>query len=102
MPRILSLDVGTSSVRGQIFEPEAEERTPARRDYAGENDPERIVELVREVLKEAATESYDAAGTSSFGHSLLALDHAGRPLTEVLSWRDTRSADAADTLLRRL
>lgn len=102
MPSILSLDLGTSSVRAQVFGPEAEERTPARRDYAGENDPARIVDLVREVLKEATTESYDAAGTSSFGHSLLAIDVAGRPLTEILSWRDTRSADAADWLLRRL
>jgi gluconokinase len=102
VPRILSLDVGTSSVRAQIFGAEAEERTPARREYAGENDPAHIVELVREVVEEATTGSYDAAGSSSFGHSLLGLDAAGRPVTEILSWRDTRSADAADWLSRRL
>jgi gluconokinase len=41
-------------------------------------------------------------GTSSFGHSLLALDKQGKPLTPILGWRDTRSADAADWLRRRL
>jgi gluconokinase len=103
VPRILALDVGTSSVRAQVFAAEAEEGRTARRDYPGENDPARIVQLVREVSEEATrAESYDAAGTSSFGHSLLALDGAGRPLTPILGWRDTRSADAADWLLGRL
>src|SRR6185312_5050742 len=72
-------------------------------DYPGESDPARIVELVREVLEQATADgAYDAAGSSSFGHSLLALDGAGKPLTPVLGWRDTRSADAADLLLHRL
>ena len=103
MPRILALDVGTSSARAQIFEAEAAERDAARREYPGESDPKRIVELVREVVGEALDgENYDAVATSSFGHSLLALDDAGRPLTPILSWRDTRSADAADWLARRV
>ena len=103
MPRILALDVGTSSVRAQVFAADADEGEPARRDYPGENDPARIVELVREALEQATGDrTYDAAGTSSFGHSLLALDGAGKPLTPVLGWRDTRSANAADLLLRRL
>src|SRR5207253_6704378 len=45
---------------------------------------------------------FDAVGASCFGHSLLALDAAGRPLTAVLGWSDTRSADAADRLARQL
>jgi gluconokinase len=103
VPRILALDVGTSSVRAHVFDADAGEGEPARRDYPGESDPVRIVELVREVLEQATgVGPYDAAGSSSFGHSLLALDRAGRPLTPVLGWRDTRSADAADLLLRGL
>jgi gluconokinase len=103
VPRILALDVGTSSVRAHVFDADAREGEPARRDYPGESDPVRIVELVREVLEQATgVGPYDAAGSSSFGHSLLALDRAGRPLTPVLGWRDTRSADAADLLLRGL
>ena len=103
MTRVLALDVGTSSVRAQVFDADAQELEPAQRKYAGENDPARIVELVREAVDEAVGgEEYDAVGGSCFGHSLLALDEHGRPLTPILGWRDTRSADAADWLSRRV
>ena len=103
MPRVLAVDVGTSSVRAQIFDADAQEREPARRNYPGENDPARIVALVREAVEEATRdESYDAVGGSCFGHSLLAVDEHGKPITPILGWRDTRSADAADWLMRRL
>jgi gluconokinase len=103
MTRVLAVDVGTSSVRAQIFDADAQEREPARRNYPGENDPARIVALVREAVEEAVgDESYDAVGGSCFGHSLLAVDEHGKPLTPILGWRDTRSADAADWLTRRL
>ena len=103
MTRVLALDVGTSSARAQVFDADARERGPAQRKYAGENNPARIVELVRETVADAvAGEEYAAVGGSCFGHSLLALDAAGRPLTPILGWRDTRSADAADWLARRV
>lgn len=98
--RVLALDVGTSSVRAQVFDESVEEGEPARRDYAGVDDPDRIVELVREAIAETNADGVDAAGTSCFGHSLIALDASGRPLTPLLGWRDTRSADAADWLAR--
>jgi gluconokinase len=101
--RVLAVDVGTSSVRAQIFEGDAQEGEAARREYPGETDPARLVALVREAIDEAvAGQSYDAVGASCFGHSLLALDERGRPLTPILGWRDTRSADAAGQLARRL
>ena len=103
MPRVLGIDVGTSSVRAQIFDADAREREPARRNYPDESDPLRIVALVREAVDDAAArEQYDAVGGSCFGHSLLALDERRRPLTEILGWRDTRSADAAEWLSRRV
>ena len=101
---VLALDVGTSSVRAHRFDEAAlEDGEPARRDYSGEQDPDRIVEWAREVIEAAGgAAGVDAKATSCFGHSLLALDGRGRPMTPILSWRDTRSADAADWLLRRL
>jgi gluconokinase len=101
---VLALDVGTSSVRAYRFDETAlEQGEPARRHYAGEQDPDRVVVRVREVIEEAGgSAGVDAAATSCFGHSLLALDRSGMPLTAILSWRDTRSADAADWLMRRL
>src|SRR5206468_7007416 len=101
--RVLGIDVGTSSVRAQIFDADAREGEPAQRKYAGEDGPARIVELTREAVDEAVGgEEYDAVGGSCFGHSLLPLDERGRPLTPILSWRDTRSADAAEWLSRRV
>jgi gluconokinase len=40
--------------------------------------------------------------TSCFAHSLVAVDRDWNALTPILGWRDTRSADAADRLARRL
>jgi len=102
--RVLALDIGTSSVRAGLFDESADLQSEiARREYAGETDPVRIVELVREAHDEGiAGRSYHAVGASCFGHSLLALDERGRPLTPILGWRDTRSAAAADELARKL
>ena len=102
MTRVLALDVGTSSARAQMFEEEARERDPAKQDYAGETDAARLVDAVRAVVRQYDADDADAVGASCFGHSLLALDERGRPLTPVLGWRDTRSADAAEWLARRL
>jgi gluconokinase len=99
--RVLALDVGTSSVRAQVFGPTAAERKPARQDYAGETDPAKILRLVRRAVRDAGgAEGVDAVGASCFGHSLLAIGRDGEPLTPILGWRDTRSADAADWLAR--
>jgi gluconokinase len=101
--RVLGIDVGTSSVRAQIFDADAQEREAARRGYPDENDPLRVLELVREAVGEAVGgHEYEAVGGSCFGHSLLALDERGRPLTPILGWRDTRSADSAEWLAQRV
>jgi len=101
--RVLAIDIGTSSVRAHIFDESAsEDGEPARREYAGQDDPVRIVELVRAAVDETGGSGADVVGASCFGHSLLALDDKGRPLTPILGWRDTRSAAAADWLSRRL
>lgn len=103
MTRVLALDVGTSSVRAHVFDEAAQEGEPARQEYGGVDDPDRLVELARQAVGGALRSgAVDAAGTSCFGHSLLALDADGRPLTPILGWRDTRSADAAERLARRL
>jgi gluconokinase len=83
--RVLALDVGTSSVRACRFDETAEERdAPARRDYAGEHDPDRVLALTHEAIAEAGGAEVEAVGASCFGHSLLALDRGGRPLTPIL------------------
>jgi gluconokinase len=102
--RVLALDVGTSSARAHVFGPTAAERgKPARHDYPGETDPRRILRIVRRAIREAGgAEGVDAVAASCFGHSLLAVDRAGEPLTPILGWRDVRAADAAEWLARTL
>jgi gluconokinase len=102
--QVLALDIGTSSARAHRFDGSATEgEEPAKRRYVGETDPERVLAAARHVIDEAGgADGVDAVGASCFGHSLLPLDDAGRPLTPILGWRDTRSADAADWLARRL
>ena len=104
MSTVLSLDVGTSSVRAALFDSTAEQRgRAARREYAGESDPGALLASVREVIEEVGgAPGADGLGASCFGHSLLALDVSGKPLTPILGWRDNRSAEAAEWLTRRV
>ncbi|MGZ8715880.1 MAG: gluconokinase [Gaiellaceae bacterium] len=101
MPSVLALDVGSSSVRAQRFGERAEPLDDLQQERYDGRDPDEIVGLVRKVVGGRA-EDVDAVGASCFGHSLVALDEAGRPLTPVLGWRDTRSAGAAEWLRRRV
>src|SRR3982751_2916069 len=101
MAQILALDVGSSSVRAQRFDERGEPVDELRRERYDGGDPEEIVALVRRVIG-GRNEGVDAVGASCFGHSLIALDDRGRPLTPVLGWRDTRAADAAEWLSRRV
>ena len=115
MTLVLALDVGTSSVRARVYDQEArhvrdaeaQERYEVRHGPGGraEFDPENLAEEARTALDEARREAdgpIAAVGASCFWHSLLAVDGRGRALTPVLTWRDTRSVDDADTLRHRL
>lgn len=97
MPTVLALDIGSSSVRAQRFDEQASPVDEIRQERYDGRDPDEIVRLARVVL-----DGGEADGISCFGHSLLALDRRGKPLTELLGWRDTRSAAAAEWLRRRL
>jgi len=113
---VLALDVGTSSARARVFDaagrawPGAEGQVT----YEPRTTPDGGVELDADRLLDAVTNALDAClagcgahasqiaavGASVFWHSLLALDTAGRPLTPVITWADTRSAPAAAALRR--
>jgi len=94
---VLALDIGSSSVRAQPFGEDGEPAGDLRRDRYETDDAEAVARLVRDVLG-----GEEPDGISCFGHSLVALDAAGRPLTPILGWRDTRSAEAAERLRRLL
>ena len=97
MATVLALDVGSSSVRAQRFDGHGEPVDQLRQERYDGRDPDEIVALCRKVLDGAEPD-----GISCFGHSLIPLDAKGKPLTELLGWRDTRSAEAAGWLRRRV
>ena len=94
---VLALDVGSSSVRAQRFDARGEPDGELRREHYESPAAGEVAAAVRRVLGDAEPD-----GTSCFAHSLVAVDRDWNALTPILGWRDTRSADAAERLARRL
>lgn len=115
---ILALDFGTSSCRTALFD-DCGRRLPnttAQQSYSLQQDGEGKAELdSATVMKAAVTciaetmvkqdadeqlrgESIRAVGTSCFGHSLIGADEAGRAVTPVYVWSDSRSHKVAKAL----
>lgn len=114
-PLILAIDVGTSSGRALIYDGEGRQVRgwEYHRPYAVTTtadggvtiDPEFLFGIVAECIDgvlAVATRGPAAVACDTFWHSLLAADAAGRPLTPILTWADTRSGVAADRLRAHL
>jgi gluconokinase len=108
--RVLALDIGTSSVRAVVHdergEPLAGESAQTKYElthgYDGraDFDADHLVDATRAALEQAIgrDEGVGAIGVSCFWHGLLAVDSRDRAITPLVTWRDTRSAEAADAL----
>ncbi len=93
-PRIVALDVGSSSVRAAAYDEHgAAEAGDAHLTYAGSPDADDLVAACRAVLGQVG--DGDELAISSFWHSLVAVDEHDRPLTPVLTWRDLGGAPTA-------
>jgi gluconokinase len=105
---VVALDLGTSSVRAVVFDAHGtmldatltDLPYKVRTTQAGEvsSDPDALVKLIAQsidgALKAARKENVVilAVGVSCYWHSLMGVDHQGRPTTELFTWADTRSA----------
>jgi gluconokinase len=117
-PLLVSLDVGTSSVRTLLFDAHGHQQdrfgeqiryqfttTP---DGAMELDADQLLDLslrsLSTILEQVRTAGIkpSAVAFSSFWHSLLGVDRAGKPTTPLLHLFDTRSANQAHQLEQRL
>lgn len=110
---ILALDVGTSSVRAAVFnreghpvpgryhriECEASATPGGGLEHHAPRLLDAIARSVDAVLAHHRGEAIEGVGVATFWHGLLGFDRAGRPVTPIYMWGDTRSADEA-TLLR--
>lgn len=111
---VLGLDIGTSSVRGIVYDKTAEPvpelechitYAPLITEDGGVTvDADVFLSLVLEVLDRVSAQatdhsiSIDCVGLSCFWHSLVALDADGAPLTPILLWADTRAAIVVDRM----
>jgi len=110
MTVIVSLDIGTSSIcamatRAPDMRPLALRSVPNDADVNGlkagrhEQDPVRALErcrsVMRDLLADEAVEAGDVAGIGVSGqmHGVLLIDEDSKPLTNLITWRDQRTAD---------
>ncbi|HYP14524.1 MAG TPA: gluconokinase [Bryobacteraceae bacterium] len=117
-PFVLSLDVGTSSVRTLLFdgcarqipavEHKMEYKFSTTSDGGVEFNADQLLRLTIDCLSsthrqlETAGIRPDAVAFSAFWHSFLGVDHDGDPTTPLVHLFDTRSAEAAEALKLRI
>ena len=116
-PLILTLDVGSSSVRALCFDA-AGRVLPVERqldyepdttpDGGVEADPDRLLGLAAEAIDGVLAALGPRAGAvagvavSTFWHAVLGVGADGRARTPLYSWADTRSAPAVERLRARV
>jgi gluconokinase len=110
--RILAVDVGSSSVRAELYDGSGNglEGTETKLDYDFEytsdggatKDADELLDLVARAIDGALTgangEEISGVAMSTFWHSVLGLGRAGKPTTPILTWADRRAAYAARDL----
>lgn len=116
-PFVLAIDVGTSSARVTAFDARGRRlpratasaaHTPRTTpEGAAELDPDRLVERVVALLEETLPhvpwpEAIAGVAVTTFWHSVLGVDAAGRAITPIYTWADTRSTAAEAELRERL
>jgi len=117
---VIALDFGTSSVRAIIFDSRGREVDidgtvlDAQVKYAQHTTADGGVEIdadellshvmqcIKQILRKSAVVRNRIAGVgiSCFWHSLVGVDDAGRPVTPLMSWADTRAAGHVPELRR--
>jgi xylulokinase len=112
---VLSLDVGTTSLKGVLFDTSGRQVANSLREYELVKPAPDIVELdsdvywnrardvIRHILAAGAVDPRQIAsiGITSQGETLTVLDAAGRPLRRSIVWLDNRSQPEADEIGRR-
>ncbi|MDB5081849.1 MAG: carbohydrate kinase [Chloroflexi bacterium] len=117
-PLVLSLDVGSSSLRASLFDGAGHsldgleikttyqlDTTP---DGGVEKDPDELlgiaIDAIDQLLAQAGplASRIEGVALDTFWHSLMGIDREGHSTTPLLTWADTRSAAVARQLTREV
>lgn len=116
-PIVLALDIGTSGVRAALYDGRGDSiggsqvslsNEIAELAGGGDADANALIDFVTRGIDVACAgaESFvsriDYVAVSCFWHSLVGVDDAGRAVTPLLGWADTRAADAVAELKSKL
>ena len=98
---VLTIDVGTTNVKAAVFDEKGRIVKHSRKELTlltgpggvVEHDPREVLKAVFDTARQAAKKfDVDAISLSFYQHGLLLVDREGRPLTNILTHMDTRSA----------
>ncbi len=109
---VLSVDLGSSSVRAELYDDAGrsvagtETQLAYDLEYAADGgvvkDADELLDLIARAIDGTLSRVGDArisgVAMSTFWHSVVGLDHGGRPTTPIITWADRRAADAAREL----
>ena len=109
----IGVDVGTTQAKAVAFQANGTVvassyvRYPLIQETEGmaEQDPETlfqaVVNCIRTVTQQVKNQPIGLISFASAMHGLIAMDAQGRPLTQVITWADTRASDYAEALKKR-
>jgi len=110
----MGIDIGTSSVRAALFDLNGRQISISQNEYPmicmeqgmGELDPETVfdnlIKAVRDCIEildgvdRNVSRKIEAIGISTQMHSFMAVDKSGKPLTNVITWADSRPVNQAE------
>jgi gluconokinase len=112
----LGVDIGTTSTKAVLFSENGAVISTHHKGYPlmsptpaiAEQDPDEIFRAVIEAIKGAINKGninpkdVEFTSFSSAMHSVIAVDQNGKPLTQCITWADSRSADWADKIKKDL
>jgi gluconokinase len=114
---LLSIDIGTSSVRAALYDDNAKliPRTLTKVEWSFTTSPDggfeidadglfgNVVGVIDGVLEKPLRQKgvVEAVAPCSFWHSVVGIDAKGRPTTPVFGWADTRSRKYSEVLRKR-
>ena len=114
-PVWIGVDIGTTGVRAVAYEADGRSQGSTSREYRlltpkpgwAEQEPAEIVTAIEDTLRELvsvlaqAKRRPDGLALSSVFHSFLAMDRQMRPVSNLMTWADTRSQQMLPEMKQR-